>query len=1384
MSDVRERLQRLSPEKRALLVARLAREGSASKGVEAELPQLTPNPQDRFAPFPLTDLQRAYLLGRGDLFALGNLASRAYVELSCPPLDVVRLEAAWNRLVERHDMLRVVVSDEGEQRVLQRVELYRIRTRDVGDSESAEDVLRAVFEEMVWSSGPADIWPLFDVRVTRLRGDEARLHLCFDMLNVDGGSITILFRELTALYGGGECKEAPALAFRDYVLGERSLRETDGYRRARDYWLGRVDRFPAAPALPLACAPSAITTPRFVRTEVSLARDVSAKLRVEAARLGLTLNAVLLAAYGEVLAAWSAESRFVINVPLFNRVPLHPQVHDVVGPFASIELLEVDTTLPLPFAERAARVQAQLLEDLTHRQFDGVGVQRELARLRGPENAAMPVIFTSLLDLQFGATASKLGRMVRSINQTAQVWMDLHVDEVDGAIHIKWDAVDGLFPEGLVPVMLDRYRQVLANVAAGRAGEIRAGASMVPPAQRDRRAAANATEAPVPDLLAHDPIRKQAAIRPDHPAVIAAGRTLTFGELDRIANRIARHLQTSGVERGALVAVVMEKGWEQIPAALGVLKAGAAALPIDPTVPATRLHYHLTDGRVAHVLTQETLDRTLDWPQGVSRWPVDRLDEWAPADDRPPHVELASDDLAYVLYTSGSTGQPKGVMIEHRSIVNRMLDVIERFCIDPTDRVIGITALHHDISAIDIFAGLGAGATLVLPDAPLRRDPAHWAELINREQVTLWHSVPAFMEMLVEYLEARPEAQRVLPSLRQVCLGGDWIPLSLPDRIRAVAPDTAVAGIGGPTETTMCDICYRIGVIDPAWASVPYGAPMRNASYYVFDERLESRPDWAVGELYIGGVGLARGFWGDPARTAERFVTHPITGERLYRSGDLGRWRGDGTLEFMGRADFQVKIQGQRIELGEIEAALRRHSAVQASVVVVRTTRDGRRQLAAYYVAANGKAVEPRDLTRHAAAELPPHMIPQVWVPLGRLPLTANGKVDRRNLPDPPEPGRAMPSSSRSAGSTELTRKITDLVREALGIDEVDHSQSLLGYGANSLDLVRLGNRLEAAFGRRPRIDELFRMQSIDALVEYYVQLDDGAAIRPSAVSETAAIVASYRVLLDPDERDAFKNSQPGIRTDVTDRPSVRLQRPAFDRQSLEQLYAARRTQRTFSLKPIPFATFSEFLSSLAQLDVNGTRRYRYASPGGLYPSQVYLHVKPGRIEGVPAGVLYYHPREHRLVVITPGADVTRDIHIPFINQPVFDEAGFSLFIVVQLAAIAPGYGDRSLHFATLEAGLIAHLLETSARPNGIGLCQIGTVEFERVRPLFALDRSHVLTHSLVGGRLPEERPETVEGDSEQSAVARALAQVRELAPSEARALLEARRGAAGDGRT
>ncbi|MEM8664323.1 MAG: amino acid adenylation domain-containing protein, partial [Pseudomonadota bacterium] len=746
------------------------------------------------------------------------------------------------------------------------------------------------------------------------------------------------------------------------VLG--SAVSDESIKVAEAYWQARIPDLPAAPQLPLAKNPATIAKPEFVRRTHRLSQQGWAQLRRSAGAQGVSVSAALLAAFGEVLAAWSDERRLTVNLTTFDRAPLHPDVARLVGDFTTLTLIAMDCTDRATFAARASAVQKRLWSDLDHRAFGGVKVLRALAAQRKSGTAAqMPVVFTSVLDLEDAAPPA-FGELVASVAQTPQVWLDHQVMEWNGELILNWDAVEEIFPAGMLDAMFAAYGALIERLAADPAAWTAPVGPLVPPEQLALRRAINAPTAPfAPARLEHG-FLERAGQTPEACALTDGERSMSYGELDARSAAVAALLSARGVAPETLIAVMARKGWAQIVAVLGILRSGAAYLPIDPDLPSARVASLLERCAVKVALTHSADEGRIAWPP-IERIAIDTLaTDTLDREDKAPTAPRAVDDLAYVIFTSGSTGEPKGVMIDHRAAMNTIADVNTRFHVGPGDRVLALSALGFDLSVYDIFGVLGAGGTLVLPAPETARDPEAWAALCRTHAVTLWNTVPALMQMLLEACEDRPD---LWPStLRLVMMSGDWIPVSLPARIRALGP-AEVVSLGGATEASIWSIFHPANWVEADARSVPYGKPLTNQSFHVLDSAMVPVPDYVTGELFIGGTGLARGYWRDEDKTAASFVTNPHTGERLYRTGDFGRPLPDGSIEFLGRRDAQVKVNGYRIELGEIEAALAAHPAVEA--VAVSAPSDGtNRRLVAHVVSA-----APDSAASDAAAPEPEH---------------------------------------------------------------------------------------------------------------------------------------------------------------------------------------------------------------------------------------------------------------------------------------------------------------------------------------------------------------------------------------------------------------------------
>lgn len=534
--------------------------------------------------------------------------------------------------------------------------------------------------------------------------------------------------------------------------------------------------------------------------------------------------------------------------------------------------------------------------------------------------------------------------------------VSLEVELTSHQIELRFHYNARLFSEARMQRMAGHYTMLLQSGLAEPERPI-VRLELLPDDERQKIVTGwNQTRVDFPaDECLHTLFEHHAAQSPDAVALVFDVQHLTYGELNRRANQLAHYLRRLGVGPDVLVGVHADRSIEMVIGLYAILKAGGAYVPMDPSYPPSRIAFMLEDTRVPVLLTQKHLIPNLPEHQAHV---IDLDSIWdtvAPENTANPVVGVTPEHLAYVIYTSGSTGRPKGAVLNHRGRVNNFSDFNRRYEIRPGDRVLGISSLSFDMSAYDIFGTLMAGGTTVLvePDAVL--EPPHWATLMKDQQVTIWHSVPALLEMLVDHYDRHPRL--CSQALRLVLLGGDWIPVSLPDRLRAMVRDVHVVSMGGATECSMDSTIYDIVEPSSGWKSIPYGVPMANQLSYVLDERFQPQPVGIPGELYLGGIGVGRGYFNRPRLTAEKFLPNPfsgVPGDRMYRTGDLARYGNDGVLELLGRIDFQVKIRGFRVELGEINSTLAQHPDVKEAVVVAKEMQPGKvgaeKRIVAYIV--------------------------------------------------------------------------------------------------------------------------------------------------------------------------------------------------------------------------------------------------------------------------------------------------------------------------------------------------------------------------------------------------------------------------------------------------
>lgn len=978
---------------------------------------------DPAEPFPLAPIQHAMWVGRDGGQQLGGVAGHLYVEFDGAGVDPERLSRAAAELAGRHPMLRVEFLPDGLQRIGDRelpIKIIDLRDRD---AESAANELLAIREAKSHQLLDGEV---LELALSLLPGDRTRLHVDLDMQAADAVSYRNLMADLAAFYQGVRLPELK-YTYREYRAALTSTADAEKIEEDRQWWAERIPDLPEPPALPLVPLAERANPRRSTRRWHWFDSHAREALFAACRRHGITPAMAVAASYAGTLARWSTSRRFLLNVPMFGREPFHPDVDKLVGDFTSSLMLDVDLSHAHNALSRSQAVQETLHASASHLSYSGLSVLRDLTRHRGTLTLA-PYVFTSGLglgDLFAGDVTAEFGTPVCTISQGPQVLLDAQVTPLDGGLLVNWDVREEAFRPGVIDAMFAHHLAELNGLASDDEAWKVPDSPMVPEDQRAVRAALNSTVAAPTGEALHDGFFRQVQRRPDAPAVFASSGDLSYAQLRDQALAVGLALRGAGVVAGDTVAVMGPKTAEQVPALLGILAIGAVYLPIGVDQPRDRAERILTSGAVRVALVCGGQRMSLPVPALVIA-DVLRTAPTAPVEFTPLSTDPA--DLAYVLFTSGSTGEPKGVEVTHDAAMNTVEFFIRHFELDGDDRCLALSTLECDLSVLDIFATLRSGGSIVVVDEAQRTDPYSWARLIERYQVTVLHFLPGWLEMLTE------AAAEQLSSLRVVPTGGDWVRTELARRLHAQAPNLRFAGLGGATETAVHATLFEVRNPDelPAhWTAVPYGTPIANNACRVVNDVGTDCPDWVPGELWVSGRGIARSYRGRPDLTAERFVEHD--GRTWYRTGDLVRYWPDGTLEFVGRADYRIKISGYRVELGEVEAAISRVPGVRMAVATVVTVPGGADLLAAAVCLADGSLTAAQ--LREALVNLvPAHMVPRLISFVDRIPFNNAGKIDRRAVATLlAEAGGAADELPSVAPRTVVERALCAIVAGVLG---------------------------------------------------------------------------------------------------------------------------------------------------------------------------------------------------------------------------------------------------------------------------------------------------------------------------------------------------------------
>ncbi|HCR1292221.1 TPA: non-ribosomal peptide synthase/polyketide synthase [Pseudomonas aeruginosa] len=1031
------------------------------------------------------------------------------------PLDRQALERAFASLVQRHETLRTVfprgADDSLAQAPLQRP--LEVAFEDCSGLPEAEQEARLREEAQRESLQPFDLCegPLLRVRLIRLGEERHVLLLTLHHIVSDGWSMNVLIEEFSRFYSAYATGAEPGLPalpiqYADYALWQRSWLEAGEQERQLEYWRGKLGERHPVLELPTDHPRPAVPSYRGSRYEFSIEPALAEALRGTARRQGLTLFMLLLGGFNILLQRYSGQTDLRVGVPIANRN--RAEVEGLIGLFVNTQVLRSvfdgrTSVATLLAGLKDTVLGAQAHQDLPfERLVEAFKVERSLSHsplFQVMYNHQPLVADIEALDSVAGLSFGQLDWKSR----TTQFDLSLDTYEKGGRLYAALTYATDLFEARTVERMARHWQ----NLLRGMLENPQASVDSLPMLDAEERYQLlegwNATAAEYPlQRGVHRLFEEQVERTPTAPALAFGEERLDYAELNRRANRLAHALIERGVGADRLVGVAMERSIEMVVALMAILKAGGAYVPVDPEYPEERQAYMLEDSGVQLLLSQSHLKLPL--AQGVQRIDLDQADAWLENHaENNPGVELNGENLAYVIYTSGSTGKPKGAGNRHSALSNRLCWMQQAYGLGVGDTVLQKTPFSFDVSVWEFFWPLMSGARLVVAAPGDHRDPAKLVKLINREGVDTLHFVPS---MLQAFLQDEDVAS--CTSLKRIVCSGEALPADAQQQVFAKLPQAGLYNLYGPTEAAI-DVTHWT-CVEEGKDAVPIGRPIANLACYILDGNLEPVPVGVLGELYLAGRGLARGYHQRPGLTAERFVASPfVAGERMYRTGDLARYRADGVIEYAGRIDHQVKLRGLRIELGEIEARLLEHPWVrEAAVLAV----DGR-QLVGYVVLESEGGDWREALAAHLATSLPEYMVPAQWLALERMPLSPNGKLDRKALPAPEV---SVAQAGYSAPRNAVERTLAEIWQDLLGVERVGLDDNFFSLGGDSIVSIQVVSRArQAGLQLSPR--DLFQHQNIRSLAL--------AAKAGAATAEQGP--ASGEVALAPVQRWFFEQSIP-----------------------------------------------------------------------------------------------------------------------------------------------------------------------------------------------------------------------------------------------------------------
>ncbi len=1027
------------------------------------------------------------------------------------PLQANRLEEAFHVIVARHETLRTTIQAEDGRpgAVIHKSWALKLNEADLRSlrPEDQNSELNWLMVQEPRRIFHLDREPGIRVTLIQISTDEHVLILVMHLLFCDRLSLGVLWRELGVAYGAllaSEPARLPELTIQygDYAAWQRERLRKGDFDEDLAFWKRYLQGAPALLDLPADRPRPHVASFRGVKRRFNLDPALSEKLRQLGRREETSLFTILAAALTALLYRYTGQEDVVLGIPIADRE--RPELQPLIGFFIETHALRTNIAGNPAFRELTERVRQSLIEAVSHRSVPFEQVVEALRPERNPGYSPVFQVFLNWRDRKsqlhiLGLPGLAVEPLPASTG-TSKYDLSLILCDDRETISVEVEYSADLFDESRVEAMMGHYATLLGSVTADPGGGVAEAPILSGAERRQILVEWNDTGADYPkDKCLHQLIEARVKMSPHAIAVSFENQTLNYRELDERAGRLARHLRKLGVGPESLVGICVERSLDMVVGLLAILKAGGAYVPLDPEYPRERLAFMVEDAEVGVLLIQDRLAELI--PSSAAR--LVRLDsEWpeiAKESGAPLENLVSPPNAAYMIYTSGSTGRPKGAINTHQGIVNRLLWMQEAYQLTPEDRVMQKTPFSFDVSVWEFFWPLLTGARLVVAPPRAHRDPASVARLIAAEGITTIHFVPS---MLQAFLNQKSPGSSC-GSLKRVICSGEALPVELERQFYSTM-GAELHNLYGPTEASV-DVTFWRCPRESGHATVPIGRPIANTQIYILDRRLQPVPVGVPGELHIGGDGLARGYHRRPELTAEKFIPNPFSpepGSRLYKTGDLAKYRRDGVIEYLGRIDNQVKIRGFRIELGEIESAIREHSSISETVVLAREHPPGDKRLTAYIVPARAKsAPSTPDLREFLRKRLPDYMVPAAFVTLERLPLTPNGKVDRKALPAP-DFGAASPGKIHTPPRNGMEESLMEIWREVLNTGKLGVHDDFFELGGHSLLAAQVAARIHRMLGVEIPLRTLFEFPSIAGLAGQITAQNQPAPDTDAAILE------------------------------------------------------------------------------------------------------------------------------------------------------------------------------------------------------------------------------------------------------------------------------------------